>query len=453
MPKRKEIPSMEPTKEVGKYFLQNLKACFLDPAMHNTKFIVGVERQEFKCNGTVLAVISSVFRDMLFNQTKQRQAYAENKIPVVGLPNITPVGFSALVRFAFSQDPEISPETVVEVIHAAGQFRVHALHKLAVTYLTFILDCYSAEYLVIYLEQATRLGLRFVVSECMKCLCPGGPKAFLESKQFTEFPAEFLSLLLSCDELPIDEEDIWDCVLRWGEVQAKMKRKSLVDMLKLVYHDVRFPLMTTKYFSSEVVPTGVLTQKETLDLFCYLTYPKAKPEIVSFSSNPRLLWDNVVVRRFKHCSDNKYAHEKGNVDCIGLKVDHECQLKAVGTFVGKGLSKCRVSVYHSEKKRKLIEVSDVHDIWREEKSAEPAKISLRSPVTLLPEQVYEIAVDQTGPPSDRLKEGITFVEEKRNDLNISFSWLKASVKSLTTPKIGNIPCICVQVLSGKRKPL
>jgi len=303
MPKRKEIPKLEPSKEIDSYFLKRLKKCFLDPAMHNTKFIVGVERQEFKCNGTALAIISSVFRELLFRQTRQANPFSNNKRPIVELRNITPIGFSALVRFAFAQDPQISPETVVEVIHAAAQFNVHALHNLASAYLTYVLEAYSAEYLVIYLEQATRLGLRFVISECMKCLCPGGPKDFLESKQFSEFPAEFISLLLRCDELPVDEEDIWDCVMRWAKEQAKSRRKTLVNMLKLVYHNVRFPLMTTTYFSAEVVPTEVLTQKETLDVFCYLTYPDGK-EISAFSSKPRLLWNNVPVRRFKHCADS-----------------------------------------------------------------------------------------------------------------------------------------------------
>jgi len=449
MPSKKEIPLMQPGLEIGKNFLKNLKKCFLEPAMHNTKFIVGVDRQEFKCNGTVLAVISSVFRDILFNQAQQRKAHAENRCAEVELPNITPIGFSALVRFAFSQDPEISPETVVEVIHAASQFRVHLLHKLAVDYLSFILKGYSADYLVIYLEQATRLGLRFVVSQCMNSLCAGGPKYFMESKQFTEFPAEFISLLLSCDELPIQEQDIWKCVLRWANVQAKLKSKKLVDVLKLVYHRVRFPLMTTKYFSAEVVPTGVLTQQETLDLFCYLTYPEGKPQTAPFSSKPRFLWNNVVIKRSKKCADSLMNHEEGKVDCIGVKVDHKCELIAVGIFAGQGLSKCMVCIYEVEGKyRELVHVVNEQNIWRDERSAEPVRVELNTPITLRPEQIYEIEIDQTGPPSKRLKEGKTTCSERHNGVKLTFTFQKAEVKTLTTLKKGNIPCIWVQVLSG-----
>merc|ERR1712079_396843 len=124
-----------------------------------------------------------------------------------------------------------------------------------------------------------------------------------------------------------------------------------------------------------------------LDLFCYLTYPDGKKEIASFSSKPRLLWENISVKRSKQFSEGNMVHERGKVDCIGLKVDHKCQLLAVGALVGKGLTKCRVSVYFSgEKRRKLIETSDGQEIYREEQSVEPARISLKSSVTLLPER-------------------------------------------------------------------
>merc|ERR1712060_937362 len=109
--------------------------------------------------------------------------------------------------------------------------------------------------------------------------------------------------------------------------------------------------------------------------------PEGKPEVVSFSTNPRLLWEDVTVKRYKHFSEGDMIHEKGKVDCIGLTVDHKCQLQAVGAFVGKGLTKCRVSVYDAG-----------------------AKISLKSSITLLPARNYEILVDQTGPPSHKVKD-------------------------------------------------
>jgi len=72
-------------------------------------------------------------------------------------------------------------------------------------------------------------------------------------------------------------------------LQARRQKKTVVDVLKIVYHNVRFPLMTTKFFSANVVTFGMLTEKEMLDIFCYLSFPEGKSETKPFSTVPRTL--------------------------------------------------------------------------------------------------------------------------------------------------------------------
>jgi len=223
-------------------------------------------------------------------------------------------------------------------------------------------------------------------------------------------------------------------------------------MLKLVYHKVRFPLMSTKYFSSAVVPTGVLSQNEMLNMFCYLTYPEGKPDTAPFASTPRRLWENVLVSRHLNgiAKAPDYCHVKGSLDCIGVEVDHECQLLAVGTFVGKGVTNCRVSIFKLEKKnRDLVGASDELVIEIEEISEEPFRVELREPLTMLPGLVYEIEIDQTGPPSKRIKKAKSMVKVNHMELVIGFKWHEAGDASQTSVKKGNIPCIWVRVLSGR----
>jgi len=437
---------MEVGKEIDINFLKHLKNCFSSPSMHNIKFIIGAEGQEFKCNGTALAIVSPKIRELLFSKSKQCKTQ-------VVLPTITPAGFAIVVRSAFALDPKISPENVVEAIHAAAECEVEVLHKLAMEYMSNILSNYPEDYLVVFLEQANQFGLRVVVSMCMKSLEGfGGVKHFLSTKQFTEFPPEFVSLLLSCDELSIEEEDLWECILNWAKKQAERKNKEIVVMLKLVYHKMRFPLMSTKYFSSAVVPTGVLSQQEMINLFCYLTNPEGEPETSPFSSSPRILWDNIMVRRYSECASKqkKHIHEEGSIDCIGVEVDHKCQLQAVGTFVGKGVTKCRVGIYEVEgDQRDLVGKKDDAEIEMEECSTDAIRLELQEPVSMHPDRIYEIEIHQTGPPSRRIKDGKAVVNESRNEVEVCFRWHKAGVDSLTSVKKGNIPCIWVRVLSGR----
>jgi len=174
----KEIPALEVGDEINNNILKHLKKCFATPSIHNTKFIIGSEAQEFVCNGAVLAIVSPIFRDLLFYQTKKCKTQ-------LVLPGITPTGFAVLVRVAFALDPKISPDNVVEAIHAAVQCGVEVVQKLAMQYLSKLLEKHPAEYLVVFLDQANQLDLPVVVSQCMKSLdFLGGVKHFLSTKQF-----------------------------------------------------------------------------------------------------------------------------------------------------------------------------------------------------------------------------------------------------------------------------
>lgn len=438
-------PSILQSSEMDRYILDHLKTFFLDPEMQNTHFVVGVEQQEFKCNGSVLAVISPVLRDLLFCETKYRRNYAHKGCARVELANITPKGFAALVRYAFSLDPEISPENVIEVIHAAKECKVDIIHKLALQYLTSVLEAHPEKILLTYFEKATRFGLARVFSECVKKFeFLGGVAEFLGSKQFTKYSAEFVTCLLNFDELALEEEIVWECILNWAKVQANKNDQTLLEMLKLVYKGVRFPLMTMKYFSSEVVPTRVLTNKEMVDLFCWLTTPEGKPETIPFSFTPRLLWDNVLISRSKEC----FKHARGipgeqSVWRVGLMVDRKCQLVAVGSFVGSGCSKSRASIFKvAGKVMQLLRNNNEIEIWRNETLAEPARIDLQEPLILDAGEDYVIEVDQTGPVATRMKSSENVVQMNCNNLEITFRWTKLQKK-------GNIPCIWVSALSGR----
>jgi len=445
MPKKtNDLPLMEKSRKMDSYYLVSLKKCFHIPHFHSTKFLIGEESKEFKCNASVLAVISPVFRDTLLNKTKTGTP--------VKLPNISPAGFGALVRFAFSLDPEIGPDNIIEVIHAAKEFKVNVIYDLALKYLSTILGGRFDIYFTSYLELATKFSLREVVKKCLdSSILAGGVQSFLRSKKFSEFSPEFVNLLLSCDELAVEETYLWNAVKDWAKVQSRKQNTDIKDELRKVYHNVRFPLMTTKDFSCHVVPIEVLSQKEMLDIFCYLAYPEGKPTTEPFSSVPRLLWDDVCIRRYSRCWGD-WFHLEGYVDCIGIEADRKCQMMAVGIFVGEGETRCRIRFFKGQGDlRELHGDTGEVSITTVEKTQEPYRVNFEGPVTLLPGEVYEIEIDQTGPVSWKLKDGKASTIQTCNNIEIKFTWHKPKVESETTLKKGNIPCVWVRVQSGQLK--
>jgi len=446
MPRKRKLrfPQMETTTEMDSWYLSSLKKSFHIPQIHSTKFLIGEDSKEFKCNASILAVISPVFRRSLL------QSKHKTRKPVK-LPNITPPGFSALVRFGFSFDPEIGPDNVIEVIHAAKECQVYIIYDLALMYLSAILQNHFDVYFIRYLELAAKFSLREVSKLCLGSLCvAGGASQFLKSERFGEFSAEFVNCLLSLDELPVEEICVWESVKAWAQVQSRKLNIMPLDALKKVYRNVRFPLMCTKDFTCHVVPVGVLTRRETLDLFCHLCYPEGNPETGPFSAAPRHLWDDVCINRYSNCGDN-WFHLDGYIDCIGIESSRTCQMLAVGVFVGKGETRCRIKIFLGQgDNRKLLEDTGDITIMAEEKSPKPARVNLKGHVVLQPGEVYEIEVNQNGPTSYKLKNGTRTTVHKCNDLEIQFTWNKLEY-SETNVKKGNIPCIWVRVHSGNRK--
>jgi len=201
-----EIPLMQKSEEMDLYHLKSLKNCFQVPQFHNQSFLIGEEAKEFKCNGTVLAVISPVLREILLHNTHKSEAPVE-------FPAITEKGFAALIRYGFSLDPEIGPENVIDVINAAKELKIDIIYKLALKYLDFILENHINVYFVTYLECASKFRLREVIKRCFDNTgSVGGINEFMTSKTFRDFSTEFVNIFLGCNELPVEEEYVWECI-------------------------------------------------------------------------------------------------------------------------------------------------------------------------------------------------------------------------------------------------
>jgi len=139
----------------------------------------------------------------------------------------------------------------------------------------------------------------------------------------------------------------------------------------------------------------------------------------------------------------------GYVDSIGVEVDRKCQILAVGVFIGEGETRCRVKLFkRGDDDRELLEDTGDVNLSTEEKTKIPSRVCFPNPVSLLPEEVYDIEVDQTGPSSFKGTLGKASVAHSCNDMEINFQWHKPKVETETNLKKGNIPCIWVRAQSG-----
>jgi len=130
---------------------------------------------------------------------------------------------------------------------------------------------------------------------CLRWIDRNATKVF-ESKVPLSFSKETLQSLLKRDSLAIKEGELFDALLRWGKAKTKQDSPdALKATLTGLFELIRFPTMATQDIAVKVVPTGLLTATQTLQLFTFVGITDRKSgdkvtlpsELKMFSAVPR----------------------------------------------------------------------------------------------------------------------------------------------------------------------
>jgi len=98
-----------------------------------------------------------------------------------------------------------------------------------------------------------------------------------ESKALLSFSKDLLQALLKRNSLRIKEAVLFDGVLRWAKSKTKSDSpEALQATFKGLLELIRFPVMSTQEIAMKVVPTGLLTSSQILQLFTYVSTAEVK---------------------------------------------------------------------------------------------------------------------------------------------------------------------------------
>ncbi|VDK47921.1 unnamed protein product [Anisakis simplex] len=297
-------------------------------------FTVGRDEQcqRIPAHKFVLATGSAVF-DAMFNG-----GLADNRtdlskgamfVSEIELPDVEPNAFLALLKFLYSDELSIEPESVMTTLYTAKKYAIPAMEKACVDFLKRNL---SADNAFMLLTQARLFDEPQLASLCLEIIDKNTTDA-LNADGFTEVDLETLCVVLKRDTLRVREAALFMAVLRWTVEQCHRKSLPVTahnqrKLLGKALYLIRFPLMTIDEFAQCVAQSGILDDHELVSLFLYFTV-NPKPAI-AFIDIPRccVFGKEVIVNRFQRV-EGRWGYS-GTPDRIKFTVDRKIYVIGFG---------------------------------------------------------------------------------------------------------------------------
>jgi len=424
--------------------LHGIKQLLGATSLYDVTFHVGPKAKVFEANRFPLISISKKLSQLIQECGGQ---------PIVLGEGHTATAMKAIKKFAYGHDPGVNADNAVEVCNMAKLLEIEILNEKILEYIQTVLRDGDEKHLMSYLEQATTFQNDTIVKMGFESLqLRGGIPKFLQSESFCSLKADLLNKFLQLDTLPVLETLVWETVVRWAEFQSNLNGTSAATELKKVYHNVRFPLFDPAFFSTQVVPQGILSQEECLKMFTYLCNKSGGSDTTPFLKSPRLIWDMVAIKRFTKPPNGEWFHLENYVDAIGFSVDHAVALQGIGVYIGEGSTKCSLKLFQGTGEDRKVVGKHRQTLKSSEKSPEPAKLLFHDPIILEADESYEIELASIGSCSLKGNQGVSEVLQDNNGLNVIFNFCKVKMTSNgetneTTVKKGNLPTLYVRITS------
>lgn len=300
---------------------------FNNEFLSDITFIVGKNKQKKRvwAHKLLLAMSSPVLHAMFYGSMAEKGLEVE-------LYDCEYETFLELLSYIYFDEVEINESNVLGILYLAKKYILPFLAQKCVEFLEQNIDSQNAFTL---LSQANHYNEETLEEKCWEIIERETAQA-ISSEDFLEVNHSIITALLSRETLTVEETDLFKAVKKWSEKEcARMNISSLPENIRKVLSEalnlIRFPVMTLEEFTSDAAMSGILTQKEVIDVFMYHG-SKGAIKVDRFPCVPRHGTHKIYrCRRFRsHCSD--WPCEGANVDSIRFSVDSDILVIGVGLY-------------------------------------------------------------------------------------------------------------------------
>ena len=200
----------------------------------------------------------------------------------------------------------------------------------------------------------------------------------IQGIKFRKLSCESLKLILSSDDLDVEESEVFEACLHWAREQCHMTGQEVTDdLIRETLGDclylIRFTQIPGPRFVQLTRGSGVLSSTERLALQEFFI-TQEEPEELPFNTNPRKKLPQLC--RFQRVSElGEWNCHGGKTDAISFTTNRAIQLKGVCLYGGKTATKHDFSVELLDEKQTCLTRRE----GELESSGQPEPIGLRFP--------------------------------------------------------------------------
>ncbi|XP_052234942.1 BTB/POZ domain-containing protein 6-like isoform X2 [Dreissena polymorpha] len=383
-----------------------------------------------KAHKFMLVSRSCVFYAMLAGPLAEQQREVE-------LPDVEPEAFERLLQFVYCEQTSVDGDNVLSVLYCAKKYLIRGLIEKC---LAFLKGAMSTTNMCIIMENAHVFADQELRTQCLTKIVLE-PLPVLNDESVTELCSDCYSDIIKSNSLPLKENIVFDCLFRYA--QLKCQRLGLEETPENMRKEagnallhVRFPIMSSEYFSERVEPTGLLSEDQTMQLYRFFARKKTG-DAGGFETKERM--PMFVARRFKHVTSGwSYSGQREKVDAITFMCSRDIILKGVqlyGTDQGQGQLSVNIRLVQEPYRANML---NLHKVLETDGKEQVYSVLFEHPKTIKKDKQYSFEITIEGQNTFYGVEGQPVVESETVQFTFSDS---AKSTNTTNTYRGQIPGI------------
>ncbi|CAG2219712.1 unnamed protein product [Mytilus edulis] len=408
--------------QIGKSLSDRMKYMLDNQLMCDVTFHVGSDKSPIKAHKYMLASASPVFYSMFEGPISEKGD--------VVIADMTPEYFNMMLQYIYTDETIIDARNIKGLLYGSDKYMLQNLKDKCSELLTLSVD---GDHTCGVFQTAHDFHMKDLEKETLNFIYENG-NASLESDDFLQLSSDCLKLIIESERLNCDEKIIYLRMVQWSKLRCEEQslpttdeniRKFLGELLYLI----RFPLMTSKYFTDEVSSTNILTFEEKVALFQHFNGKHTD----MFSSKRRQI--PIRLERCEVDTGNIWSYSSGKDDCVDFQTSRDTVLTSVllfGSNTYSGSNELTVNILQG-----TTVLSTTQTTLNSTKGKQIYEIPVAYPVEIVAEKRYTVQLSMKGENTFKGKNYQKVII--RDDFAVTFFDSSQPPGNSTTEKAGQIP--------------